>query len=42
MPGSYLAKGFKNNPGNKYVRISLVHNILKCKSAIENIEKLLK
>ena len=39
MPGNFLAKGKKENPGNNFVRISLVHSVTKCKDAIDKIEK---
>ncbi len=42
MPGEYLATGQKNNPGKKYVRISLVHSNAKCKEALNKIAKQLK
>ena len=29
MPGNFLAKGKKENPGNNFVRISLVHSVTK-------------
>ncbi len=42
MPGAYLAAGKKNNPGKKYVRISLVHSNTKSKDALNKIAKQLK
>ena len=42
MPGEYLATGNKENPGNNYVRIALVHSYEKNKKALQQIAKLLK
>lgn len=39
MPGKFLAIGKTDNPGNSFVRISLVHNFVKCKKAIDKISK---
>ena len=38
----FLSRGKSNNPGESFVRISLVHNITKCKEAIDKIEKQIK
>ena len=42
MPGKYLSVGASNNPGKKFVRVSLVHSNLKSKEAINKIAKQLK
>ncbi|MBF96075.1 MAG: aspartate aminotransferase [Pelagibacterales bacterium] len=42
MPGAYLSKGKYNNPGKSFIRVSLVHNISKCKEAINKIDAQLK
>ena len=42
MSFEFDAKGNIKNPGKKFVRISLVHNVTKCKQAIDKIEKQLK
>ena len=42
MPGSFLAKGKTENPGESFVRVSLVHNLSKSKKAIDKIEKQIK
>ena len=42
MPGKYLSVGEKNNPGKKYVRVSLVHSNTKSKEAVNKIAKQLK
>ena len=42
MPGTFLAKGKTQNPGKNFVRISLVHNLVKSKKAIDKIEKQIK
>ena len=42
MPGKYLSYGTTNNPGKKYIRVSLVHDNSKSKEAINKIAKQLK
>ncbi len=42
MPGKYLSKGNKKNPGKNFIRISLVHNFKKCKNAIDKIDEIIK
>ena len=42
MPGKYLAKGFKNNPGKEYVRVALVQTFAQTKFAIDKIAELLE
>ncbi len=42
MPGFFLSKGKYKNPGKNFVRVSLVHNITKCKGAIDQIAKQIK
>ncbi|MDC3024102.1 aminotransferase class I/II-fold pyridoxal phosphate-dependent enzyme [Alphaproteobacteria bacterium] len=42
MPGKYLSYGTANNPGKKYIRVSLVHNNSISKEAINKIAKQLK
>ncbi len=42
MPGIFLSKGKYKNPGKNFVRVSLVHNITKCKGAIDQIAKQIK
>ena len=42
MPGKYLAKGFRNNPGKEYVRVALVQTFAQTKYAIDKIAELLE
>ena len=42
MPGEYLAKGNKKNPGKEYVRVALVENYATSKFAIDKIAEVLK
>ena len=42
MPGEYLAKGNKKNPGKEYVRVALVENYVTSKFAIDKIAEFLK
>ena len=42
MPGEYLAKGNKKNPGKEYVRVALVENYITSKFAIDKIAEVLK